>query len=137
MTVLLVEDNPTNALVLRRLVLKTCDDDVDVVDNGTDALAQVHRRFYRLLVVDNMLKGAMSGLQLIQAVRMIDRFATLPILMVTSDQDMALRQEADGLGVHTVLYKPIDTFAFKEAARACLVANPAERQVSHASARSD
>ncbi len=120
MPVLLVEDNPTIALIIRRLALKAARAEVEVANTASEALTLVHRNSYSLLVVDQILPGGMTGLQFIKAVRMVDRYQSIPILMVSGDHEPSLKTGADQLGVFRLLRKPIDTTEFRWAVQTCL-----------------
>lgn len=123
MPILLVEDNPTIALIMRRLAVKAAETEVEVADTAGEALTLVHRNSYRLLVVDQILQGGMTGLQFIKAVRMVDRYQSIPILMVSGDQEPSIKTGADQLGVFRLMRKPIDTMEFRWAVQTCLGIN--------------
>ena len=123
MPILLVEDNPTIALIMRRLAVKAAETEVEVADTAGEALTLVHRNSYRLLVVDQILPGGMTGLQFIKAVRMVDRYQSIPILMVSGDHEPSMKTGADQLGVFRLLRKPIDTTEFRWDVQTCLRIN--------------
>lgn len=123
MPIFLVEDNPTIALIMQRLAVKAAETEVEVAETAGEALTLVHRNSYRLLVVDQILPGGMTGLQFIKAVRMVDRYQSIPILMVSGDHEPSMKTGADQLGVFRLLRKPIDTTEFRWAVQTCLGIN--------------
>ena len=120
MSVLVVEDNPTIALIIRRLAVKAARTEVEVAHTASEALTLVHGNSYSLLVVDQIRPGGMSGLQFIKSVRMVNRYQSIPIVMVTGDQELSLKTGADQLGGFRLLRKPIDTTEFRWAVQTCL-----------------
>jgi two-component system chemotaxis response regulator CheY len=113
MTILIVEDNATNALVLKHLAKKCVDEDILVEADAAHALELCHTRPIDLLIVDHILPG-MTGLQFIKAVRMMQRYDAVPIVMVTADHDRSLREAAMAAGVTEFLNKPVEAIAFRK-----------------------
>lgn len=113
MTVLIVEDNPTNAMVLKHMISKVTHEDIMIETDGAGALAQCHGQMFSMLIVDQMLPG-MSGLQFAKAVRLMGRYDSVPIVMVTADQVPELRQEAAMAGITAFLTKPIEVVGFRK-----------------------
>ncbi len=113
MAVLIVEDNPTNGLILRHLMAKTGSGEIVVCDDPTTAIQACQTRRFDLLMVDHMLPG-MTGLQFVRIVREFDGFQETPIVMVTADASAGLREEALDAGVNTFLTKPIEALGFTQ-----------------------
>lgn len=112
MTILIVEDNPTNAMILKHLAKKVTDEEILTEADATKALTLCHNRFFSMLIVDHMLPG-MSGLQFVKAIRMMERYDEIPVLMVTADQEPGLREAASEGGVTDFLTKPVEAVAFR------------------------
>lgn len=113
MTILIVEDNATNALILKRLAAKVTDEEILVEADGTRALSLCHNTFYSMLIVDHMLPG-MTGVQFVKAIRMLHRYDEVPVIMVTADLDPKLREAATATGVTGFLTKPVDAVTFRD-----------------------
>lgn len=113
MAILIVEDNPTNGLILRHLMAKAGAGEIVVCDDPVKALRACETQRFDLLMVDHMLPG-MTGLQFVRIVRDLQDFHETPIVMVTADTSAALRQEAVEAGVNTFLTKPIEAFGFTQ-----------------------
>ena len=60
-----------------------------------------------------MLPG-MSGLQFVKAVRLMDRYRDVPVVMVTADDEPRLREEAKAAGITDFLHKPVEAVAFRK-----------------------
>jgi two-component system, chemotaxis family, chemotaxis protein CheY len=112
MTILIVEDNPTNGLILRHLVKKVHNGDIMVEEDPVKALKLCHVQDFSLLLVDHMLPG-MTGVQFIRMARRIPAFRSVPIVMVTADMSKDLRQEALEAGVTEFLNKPVEAVSFR------------------------
>lgn len=113
MAILIVEDNATNALIIKHLAKKIETGDIVVEADPARALAVCHKTFFDLLIVDQMLP-TMSGVQFVKTIRMIDRYKHTPVVMVTADHSTELRAKAIEAGVNDFLMKPVEAVAFRE-----------------------
>lgn len=111
MAILIVEDNPTNGLILRHLSKKAYAGETIVVEDPTAALKLCQMQRFDLLMVDHMLPG-MTGVQFVRLVRHIENFRETPIVMVTADTSQRVRQDALAAGVDTFLTKPVEALSF-------------------------
>ena len=102
--VLVVEDDPDIADLMRRYLLKS-GFDVDVCGSGRDALRAITSRHPDLLVLDLMLPEV-SGLEICRAIRSNDKTATIPIIMVTARAEESERIAGLDLGADDYLAKP-------------------------------
>ena len=98
MALLIVEDNPTNAMIIKHLAKKVTAQEIKVAGDGTTALMLCHTESFEILIVDHQLPG-MSGLQFVKAVRLMDRYRDIPMVMVTADDQPRL---ADHLGAEAI-----------------------------------
>ncbi|MFN3634832.1 MAG: response regulator [Rhizobium rhizophilum] len=113
MAVLIVEDNPTNAMIIRHLAKKVTAQEIKVAGDGNTALMLCHAENFEMLIVDHQLPG-MSGLQFVKAVRLMDRYRDVPMVMVTADDEPRLREDAQAAGVTDFLHKPVEAMAFRK-----------------------
>ena len=113
MAILIVEDNPTNAMIIKHLAKKVTVQDIKVAADGNTALMLCHAENFEMLIVDHMLPG-MSGLQFVKAVRLMDRYRDVPVVMVTADDEPRLREEAKAAGITDFLHKPVEAVAFRK-----------------------
>ena len=113
MAILIVEDNPTNGLILRHLMTRAGCSEIVVCDDPAKALRACETQDFDLMMVDHMLPG-MTGLQFVRIVRDFEQYRETPIVMVTADTSSALREEAQEAGVNTFLTKPIEALGFTQ-----------------------
>jgi signal transduction histidine kinase/DNA-binding response OmpR family regulator len=104
---LIVEDVPTNQLILERY-MKALNFRVDLADNGREGLEAVKQRPYDLILMD-IAMPVMDGYQATQAIKALggDR-AEIPIIAVSAHVASDERTRASEAGLYTFLEKPID-----------------------------
>ncbi len=101
--ILLVEDNPTQALRLR-LLLEDEGYLVEQVDSAEAALPVLNRLLPHLLIVDHHLPG-MQGGDLCRLIRLHLATLSMPILMLTADETPARQREGLDSGADDFLAK--------------------------------
>lgn len=108
-TILIVEDEPAiSGFVRRGLIFEGFE--VDIADNGTDALAMVRDNPPDLVVLDLMLPG-IDGIQITRRIRAAEEAEgtpRLPILMLTARDAVADRVAGLDAGADDYLVKPFD-----------------------------
>ena len=103
---LVVDDNENNRDVLsRRLQQKGYV--VSSAADGAEALAQIERDLYDLILLDVEMPG-MSGLEVLTRLRVHRSQTQLPVIMVTARSEGADIVEAFGLGANDYVTKPVD-----------------------------
>lgn len=79
--------------------------DVSTCSNGTDAIELVQRESFGLVFLDESMVG-MSGLEVLEALKSID--PSLPVVMVTKNEQESLMDEAIGRKIDDYLTKPVN-----------------------------
>ena len=105
-SILVVDDNDDNRDVLSRR-LRQKGYLVAVAADGADALAQIDREPYDLILLDVEMPG-MSGLDVLSRLRVHRSQTQLPVIMVTARSEGADIVEAFDLGANDYLTKPVD-----------------------------
>ncbi|MCC5839964.1 MAG: response regulator [Opitutales bacterium] len=126
MKILLIEDNPRNAYLVR-YILEHAGFSVDHAGDGPVALKKADTETYRLVILDIQLPG-MDGYAVAQALRRQPRTRDLPIIAVTSHAMVGDRERALQAGCDGYIEKPIDPVSFIGEIRAALDRNTATAQ---------
>lgn len=105
--VLLIEDSASQAAYLEKLLaglgLKTARS-----SSGEESLALIARQTFDLVLVDYMLEGAMTGLNVIRRIRALPgRAGKIPILAISGFDDVARRVEMLRSGANDFVPKPV------------------------------
>lgn len=79
--ILLVEDNKTNKVLMKRFLQNHFD--VDDVSGGTEAIASISRENYALILMDINLGLGMNGLETAREIRKLPSNNDIPIVAVT------------------------------------------------------
>lgn len=102
----MVDDNQRNVdLMVRRL--ERAGYTIEAALSGEDALARVAQRGIDLVLLDVMMPG-LSGIEVVQRLRLHHRLHELPVIMVTALDESATAVEALGHGANDYVTKPVD-----------------------------
>ena len=104
--VLYVEDNETNAEIMRGLLLQRPQIRLEVVALGLDALQAARRQRPDLILLDMQLPD-ISGLELLRHFKNDDDVAGIPVIVVSADATAARMQQALTLGAVHYVTKPL------------------------------
>ncbi|MGY6269848.1 response regulator [Achromobacter denitrificans] len=105
-TILVADDSATMRMIVQA-TLAGAGWQVLTAGNGQEALEMAKRHPVDLVVSDwNM--PVMGGLELIQALRDDDRYLDVPVLVLTTEDDVDSKMAARDLGVCGWLSKPVD-----------------------------
>jgi len=105
--ILVVDDSPTMRRILLNTVQKAGYSEVNVAEDGKDALAKLMAGEYDLLMTDWNMPN-MNGLELIETVRADDKIRSIPILMVTTRNMKDDIVNAVKAGANGYIVKPFD-----------------------------
>jgi diguanylate cyclase (GGDEF)-like protein len=123
---LVVDDNPQNRdLLLRRLTGSGYQ--VEVAEDGAEALAKINRAHYDLVLLDQVMPG-MSGLDLLRLLRATHSPSELPVIMVSAVNDSEAIVGAFDLGANDYVVKPIDLRVMDARIQTQLLRSQAERE---------
>lgn len=104
--VLVAEDDPDIADVLRQTLTDRLDVQIDAVANGALVIDSVTARRPDLLILDVALPG-LNGLDVFDLLRGDPHWQGIPVLFLTALPDLAAAANA-ATGVHEVVAKPFD-----------------------------
>jgi signal transduction histidine kinase len=103
--VLLVEDNPVNQLLARK-ILDKLGIVVDLAGNGEEALAALERQSYDLVLMDVQMP-VMDGLEASRRIRADGRWPKLPIIATTANAMLDEVRDCLAAGMDDHLAKPM------------------------------
>ena len=101
---ILIADDEKAVRVLIAGALEADDYEIDVAENGLEAINQMNRRSYDLIITDYMMPK-MDGLELTRKVRA--KYPSTPIIIVTGDGPVHDLLES---GATVCFTKPFDIF---------------------------
>jgi CheY-like chemotaxis protein len=108
-TILVVDDDPGTRSLLR-LIFENAGHVVVEAPHGKAALESIRPNALPDVVVTDLMMPVLSGAQLIEHLRLEQRTAAIPIVVVSASSDAARTIEASGL-VQAVVRKPFDVYA--------------------------
>ncbi len=116
-TILLVEDNPDDVLLIRRAFQKAgIGNPIVALDHGDDAVAYLdgtgdysdrHRYPLPALMLLDLKLPRRSGLEVLAWVRHHEGLKRLPVVVLTSSRDEGDINQAYDLGANSYLVKPV------------------------------
>ena len=117
-TILVVEDNPTDVMLIRRAFEKSkLANPVHVVSDGDAAVAYLsgegtfadRKRFpLPILMLLDLKLPKRSGLEVLQWLRMQETLKRIPVVVLTSSQQDRDINAAYDIGVNSYLVKPVE-----------------------------
>ena len=121
--VLIVEDSPTMRAWLGS-ALEELDVQVKIVeaDSGFEALRLLPRERFDLIVTDINMPD-INGLELVAFVRNNEAYASIPLVIVSTEGSERDRDKGLGLGADAYLAKPFEPEALREVARDLLASS--------------
>ena len=123
--ILLVEDNPTDEMLILYSLKSHFADNVHVVRDAAEALdfafstgafAERPVAHLRVIVLDKTFPSG-DGMEVLRRLRADRRTASIPIVMFTSSSDERELIESYQLGVNSYIVKPVEFEKFTETVR--------------------
>ena len=106
LSALIVEDSPTMRQLLVFALSRVRGLSVAEADDGLDALKKLASMAFDIIITDiNM--PIMDGLKLVKRVRSDERYADIPIIIITTEGGAEDRKRALALGANAYITKPI------------------------------
>jgi len=106
LSALIVEDSPTMRQLLVFALSRVRGLSVAEADDGLDALKKLSSMAFDIIITDiNM--PIMDGLKLVKRVRSDERYADIPIVIITTEGGAEDRKRALALGANAYITKPI------------------------------
>jgi len=102
--ILIVDDEPKILDVFREFCELTNSVEVDVAENGNDALTKIKDTEYDLVTMD-LIMPEMAGVEAVAKIK--DSRPYLPIIIITGNATEKLIHQAGIKGASSILYKPV------------------------------
>ena len=135
--ILVVDDDVRNTFSMT-VLLERGQAEVTVAESGAEAIAILERTPEIDVVLMDIMMPVMDGYDTIRAIRLIDRFKSLPIIAVTGKATAGERERCIDAGANEHVPKPVDTAELFAALKRCApvaAARPAAVVVPHPAAR--
>ncbi len=111
--ILLVEDYKHSQIIVTRLLKKNNFESIVVVENGAEALEQVKRQKFHLILMD-MQMPVMNGFEATEKIRQLPEYKDTPIIALTAFAMKGDREKCLEAGATDYIPKPIDSQEFIE-----------------------
>lgn len=129
MRVLIIDDSRSSLALLTAVIGEVAGDDIDTLTSPLEALKRCAATQYDLVLVDHIMPE-MDGVEVTRRLRARDGYRLVPIIMVTSDSDQALRVDAIGAGATDFIHKPFDRTELLARVRNLLALRQAQIELS-------
>lgn len=103
MRILVVEDNIVLAETIKEELCSNSNLDVSVLNNGEDALYDIERSIYDIIILDIMLPE-LSGIDILKDIR--NKGIKTPVLMLTAKETLDDKVGAFSIGANDYITKP-------------------------------
>jgi two-component system, cell cycle response regulator DivK len=104
---LYVEDDPINALVIKKLLAQHYS--TEHVEDGESCLKIIGREPFDLILMDiNLGRGKMDGVETMKRIKAIPSYKAMPIVAITSYAMPEDRERFMGEGFNGYLSKPVE-----------------------------
>lgn len=105
LNILVVDDDPVTRLMLRKTLTKS-DCDVDVAEDGNQAIELISRRFYDVVLTDMMMPGGVDGIDVLAATKA--KYSDTEVILITGYGSIDTAVTAMKKGASDYLQKPIN-----------------------------
>ena len=129
MRLLIVDDSRSSLAFLAQRLSELGDHTIETFLNPLQALARSAQAQFDLVILDNIMPG-LDGVELTRRLRATESYRLVPIIMVTSDVDRALRVEAVAAGANDFVVKPFDSVELQARVRNLLALRQAQTELA-------
>jgi CheY-like chemotaxis protein len=113
MRMLIVDDEMTNCVVMKRMAMKVFGGDIDIETSGFAAVKACHERRYDIIVTDYMMPE-LNGLNLSSILRGFEEYKDVPIIMASGSTDPTQFNRLVRHGLDCFIAKPINSEQFRK-----------------------
>jgi putative two-component system response regulator len=127
--VLIIDDTEINLILFAALVKKLENCEPHTFAHARQAMSWMQDNIPDLVIVDYMMPD-IDGLEFIRQMRDMPGCESVPVVMITANDQKQLRYRALDLGANDFLTKPVDKVEFLARTRNMLVVSQARRQLA-------
>jgi adenylate cyclase len=117
-TLLVVDDDGVSRAVLTNMLEKQ-GHTVAAAKSGAEALGLVRERAFDLLILDLLMPG-MDGFEVVEKLKADPALRDIPVVMISSAEDMSGIVKSVKLGAEDYIFKPFDEVLLKARIDGCL-----------------
>lgn len=110
--VVIVEDDRLLSIVLKKMAKSLNFNVLDVVHGGKDAIRAIEKHKPDLILMDIFLADEVNG---IEAMNQIREHSDTPVIYITAQSDMTIRQQASNMENSFFMLKPVNMMELKTA----------------------
>lgn len=103
MNIYIVEDDELLTLMLERMVEKMGHSIVGKSQTGADAISSINTTDPDLVLMDIILQDDIDGIQVVEQIKKKKNY---PVIYITGNSELAIRNRADLFGYHDFIIKP-------------------------------
>lgn len=107
MRICVVDDAMVSLNVISAVLKRAEDHQIEIYSSAMRALARCDETSFDLVLVDYQMPE-INGVELVERLRRLPGYKAVPVIMLTADEDRALRLEAVKAGVTDFVNKPFD-----------------------------
>jgi len=119
MSLLIVDDDEMNRYTLARRLRRDGYERLAMAGNGIEALAAMRQDKFDLILLDIMMPE-LDGFGVLEAMRVDSHLKTMPVIVISANDDTANLVRAIDLGAVDYLTKPFDPVLLRARVRSCL-----------------
>lgn len=119
MSLLIVDDDEMNRYTLARRLRRDGYERLAMAGNGVEALSAMRQDKFDLVLLDIMMPE-LDGFGVLEAMRADDSLKSMPVIVISANDDTANFVRAIELGAVDYLTKPFDAVLLRARVRACL-----------------
>ncbi len=116
--ILVIDDDVTACLYLGR-TLSAAGHQIQTAETGARAIAHLQSQPFDLILLD-VIMPVLSGLELLQWLKANPALKHLPVVMISSQDDLDILIKCIELGAEDYLYKPLNAVLMRARVHACL-----------------
>ena len=105
--ILLIDDSATYRIKFKDFLEDKGHDVIDGVD-GEEGIALAEKNNEIELIISDLRLPLMDGLTMVETLRKIDRYKSIPVIMITTEAGQEYKKKGKEIGVRAWIQKPLN-----------------------------